>query len=123
MPLYKITAKGGSHARRETVEGKSQLVVYRHDSQRREGERSEIELTQDQYESGKYRHLGLVEVTRHNVRTDREIRTSTENDGLDAMKVADLRALAELHNVELEPSDNRKDEIIVKLRAAGVKAE
>jgi hypothetical protein len=113
---YVITNKGTTHrgpGRNES--GETVQVVYGANP----GQRNEIELTDAGAEALK--HMGLQ---RKGSEKPYEVKgpAKQEDDGLDAMKVEDLKALAELNNVKLEKSDNRKDEIIAKLRTANVKA-
>lgn len=112
--LYRITNKGTTHRGLGLDDGKMVQVVYGANP----GQRNEIELTDKGAESLK--HMGLV--LKGSEKPYEAKGPKTEDDGLDAMKVDDLKALAELHGVKLSREDNRKDEIIAKLRAAEVKA-
>lgn len=113
---YVITNRGTTHrglGRNEA--GEMVQVVYGANP----GQRNEIELT----DAGAValKHMGLI---LKGERKPYEVKgPEPKDDGLDAMTVADLKALAELNNVQLTREDNRKDEIITKLRAAGVKGD
>lgn len=126
MPLYKINAIGPTHRRREN----GKMIVYA--NRGREGERGEIELTPDQAQSDKYRHLllTLAGVT--------EIKTSSGGegdggkggsqsgdadpaDGLDGLTKKQLQELASANGIEFE-TDANKATLIEKLRVAGVTA-
>lgn len=114
MPLYQINSKGGTHRR---LEGK-EVVVY--GNRGREGERNTIELTVEQFESGNFSHLELTPVGEDRHRSQPQDGGGAQNDGgdgdgLDAMKVKDLRHLAAEEGVEIE-GDANKATIIEAIR-------
>ncbi|MGE0602226.1 MAG: SAP domain-containing protein [Xanthobacteraceae bacterium] len=117
MPLYKINAVGPTHRRREN----GVMVVYA--NRGREGERGEIELTQDQAEGPNYRHLRLTPANgSYEVKGPAKKDETGDDDGLEKLTKKELQELCSANGIGFE-TDANKAALIEALRANGVKAE